>query len=107
MSDVAPNAPRDFGQPDADTEQLALAAVDAIKHLIAERKALGNRVAVLEYELARVRDHFDLIRDSYRKLANELVAQLKIVDKFESETRVSTGEAELHWRQTEQMARDP
>jgi hypothetical protein len=48
---------------------LARAAAEAIKRLVAERNALRSRVTVLERELLRLRDHFTLIRDSYRKLS--------------------------------------
>ena len=41
--------------------------------LVGERNALCSRVTVLERELLRLRDHFTLIRDRHRKLANELI----------------------------------
>jgi hypothetical protein len=58
---------------------LALAAAEAIKRLIAKRNALRSCVTVLERELLRLRHHFTLIRDSYRKLAIDLITQLQLV----------------------------
>ena len=52
---------------------MAFAAVEAIKRLIAERAALRSLVTTQEHELVRLRDHLNLIRISYRRLANELV----------------------------------
>ena len=37
-----------------------------------------------ERELIRLRDHVNLIRNSYRRLANELVTQWELVDGFDS-----------------------
>jgi hypothetical protein len=85
MSSPVPNARPDEHHSDAETEQLAVAAVEAIKRLVSERNALRSRVTVLEHELVRLRDHFTLIRDSYRKLANQLITQLQLVDKLDSE----------------------
>ena len=83
---------------------MALAAAEAIKRLIAERRAARSRVTVLELEVIRLRDHVTLIRDSYRKLANELIAQLQLVDKLDSEiVQAPTGPAELHWLRGEQQ----
>jgi hypothetical protein len=83
---------------------LALAAVEAIKRLVSERNALGSRVTVLEHELVRLRDHFTLIRDSYRKLANQLITQLQLVDKLDSEVVHGPNKpAELHWLRGEQQ----
>jgi hypothetical protein len=77
---------------DEETEQLALAAIEAIKRLIAERNALRGLVNTQERELIRLRDHVNLIRNSYRRLANELVTQLELVDSFDSEvTQGTTG----------------
>jgi hypothetical protein len=84
---------------------LARAAAEAIKRLVAERNALRSRVTVLERELLRLRDHFTLIRDSYRKLANELITQLQLVDKLDSEVpQAPGGPAELHWLRGEQQS---
>jgi predicted nuclease with TOPRIM domain len=85
MSDDAPNAQADPLESDEETDQLALAAVEAIKRLMAERNALRGRLISLEHEVTRLRDHVTLIRDSYRRLANELVTQLELVDNFDRE----------------------
>ena len=86
---------------DDETERLAVAAVDAIKRLIAERHALRGKLVAKEHELTRLRERFILVRDSYRKLANELVTQLQLFEKLErDEARASTG-AELRWLRTE------
>jgi hypothetical protein len=88
-----------LNQPPSDdeSEKIALAAVDAIKRLIAERNALRGELAAKERELKRLDERFILVRDSYRKLANELVAQLQLFERLEKdEARASSG-AELHW----------
>jgi hypothetical protein len=84
MSDEAPNARADPLYSDEETDQLALAAVEAIKRLIAERNAL-------RHEVTRLRDHVTLVRNSYRRLANELVTQLQLVDSFDSEAQGTAG----------------
>jgi hypothetical protein len=86
MSDEAQADPRS----DEETEQLALAAIEAIKRLIAERNALRGLANTQERELIRLRDHVNLIRNSYRRLANELVTQLELVDSFDSEVTQGT-----------------
>jgi hypothetical protein len=86
MSDGAPT--QDLLHSDEDTDQLALAAVEAIKRLIAERNAL-------RHEVVRLRDHVTLIRNSYRRLANELVTQLQLVDSFESDAQRTGGLVEF------------
>jgi len=91
------NANIEFDRPDSDdeTEKLAVAAVDAITRLIVERHALRGELAVRERELIQLRERFTLVRDSYRKLANELVSQLKLFETLErEEPRVG---AQLHW----------
>jgi hypothetical protein len=75
---------------DEETEQLALAAIEAIKRLIAERNALRSLANTQERELIRLRDHVSLIRNSYRRLANELVTQLELVDSFRNEVAKGT-----------------
>ena len=86
---------------DDETERLAVVAVDAIKRLITERHALRGELVAKEHELTRLRERFILVRDSYRKLANELVTQLQLFEKLErDEARASTG-AELRWLRTE------
>lgn len=69
---------------------MALAEVEAIKRLAAERNALRSRLISREREVTRLRDHVALIRDSYRRLANELVTQLELADNFDSESPQGT-----------------
>jgi hypothetical protein len=90
MSD-APQAVTGGVSSDEETDQLALAVVEAIKRLIAERNSLRSRLISREDELTRLREHVALIRDSYRRLANELVTQLELVDKFDGETAQASG----------------
>jgi hypothetical protein len=88
------NANIELDQLDSDdeTERLAVAAVDAIKRLITERHALRGELVAKEHELTCLRERFILVRDSYRKLANELVTQLQLFEKLErDEARASTG----------------
>jgi len=81
MSDPAEQSNAPIGQPDdQETERLALAAADAIHRLIAERNAFRGYAAALERELTRLRRHFTLIRDSYRRLTSEFVTQLQHID---------------------------
>src|SRR5262245_6342255 len=82
----APHAQTGGLSSDEETEQLALAAVEAIKRLIAERNVLRSRLISREHEVTRLREHVALIRDSYRRLANELVTQLELVEKFDGAT---------------------
>jgi predicted nuclease with TOPRIM domain len=89
MSDEIPNTQRPL-HSDEETLQLALAAAEAIKRLIAERDELRGRLVSQELEVARLREHVGLIRDSYRRLAHELVSQLELVDKIDSEVGQET-----------------
>src|SRR5262249_1510038 len=75
---------------DEETAKLALAAADAIKRLVADRAALRNRLTAREAELAHLRQHVDLIRDNYRRLASELVTQLEVVDRLDHEVAKET-----------------
>ena len=61
---------------DDETEQLALAAAEAIRSLIAERKLLRQEVAYL-------RQHVSLIREGYQKLANDLIEQMRFIEGLE------------------------
>ena|SRR5262245_61106164 len=88
-------------QTDDETEKLALAAVDSITRLVAERHALRADLVTKERELARLRERFILVRDSYRTLANELVAQLHLFERLEKEDARASGSAQLHWLRTE------
>jgi hypothetical protein len=73
---------------DEETEQLALAAADAIKSLIAERK-------LLRQELAYLRQHVSLIRNGYQKLADDLIAQLRLFEGMERNRPGSNGVVEF------------
>jgi hypothetical protein len=83
MNDQAPNQADPF-HSDEGTDQLVLAGV---KRLIAERNALRSRLISREREAVR---YVSLIRDSYQRLANELITQLELVDKFDSEVAPGT-----------------
>jgi predicted RNase H-like nuclease len=78
---------------DSDIESWALSAVGAIERFIAERNALRERVRAQDRELSLLREHVSLMRNSYRRLANEFVTQLEIVDNLVPET------TQLHERQ--------
>src|SRR6516165_11995511 len=82
MTDETFDMPRNS---DEDAVQLALAAAEAIKLVVAERTALRNLLTAKEAEVARLREHIGMIRDSYRRLANELASQIELVDKLDSE----------------------
>ena len=90
MSDEAPNTQADPLHSDDETAQLALTAVEAIQRLLAERTALRSLVNTQEREMRRLREHLNLIRSSYRRLANELVTQLELIDSFDSEVAQGT-----------------
>ena len=81
---------------------MAFAAVEAIKRLIAERAALRSLVTTQEHELVRLRDHLNLIRISYRRLANELVTQLQLINNLDGEVAEKPAE-ELHWLRDAQL----
>jgi hypothetical protein len=87
MSD--PNFETDQLHSDEETEKLALATVEAIRRLISERHALRGHLVAKERELTHLRERFTLVRDSYRKLANELVTQLKLFESLEREPRIA------------------
>ena len=95
MSD--PNFETDQLHSDEETEKLALATVEAIRRLITERHALRGQLVVKERELTHLRERFTLVRDSYRKLANELVTQLQLFESLEREEAQASTSAELHW----------
>ena len=78
---------------DSDIESWALSALGAIERFIAERNALRERVRAQDRELSLLREHVSLMRNSYRRLANEFVTQLEIVDNLVPET------TQLHERQ--------
>lgn len=102
MSSPVPNARPDEHHSDAETEQLAVAAVEAIKRLVSERNALRSRVTVLEHETRTSSRplHFDS-----RQLSQaQLITQLQLVDKLDSEVVHGPNKpAELHWLRGEQQ----
>src|SRR5512147_2135222 len=100
MSDSPPFAEQNQAPSDSEAENLALAAADAIKRLVRERQVLRDQLAAQAREIKRLRDHIALLRDNYRKLANELIAQLKLVDNLETEPQ-SPAAAQLHWLHAE------
>jgi hypothetical protein len=89
MSDVSERPEPQIGRPsaDQDSDRLILAAAEAIKKLVIDRRLLRDTVAAQERELARLRAsnaelwrHVALIRDSYRRLAIEFFTQLQGID---------------------------
>jgi hypothetical protein len=81
MSDAAQKPNAQIGQLDSDQdERLVLDAAAAIQRLIAERNTLRSHAAAQGQELTRLRRHFTLIRDSYRRLTYEFVTQLQHID---------------------------
>ena len=61
---------------DDEMEQLALAAAEAIRSMVAERK-------LLRQEVAHLRQHVSLIREGYQKLANDLIEQMRFIEGLE------------------------
>jgi hypothetical protein len=88
MSDETPNARADRLRSHEETDRLALATIEAIKRLIAERNALRHEVTGLH-------DHVVLIRNSYQRLANELVTQLELIDSFDGKAQGTAGLVEF------------
>ena len=78
---------------DSEIENWALTAVSVVERFITERNALRERVRAQDRELSLLREHVSLMRNSYRRLANEFVTQLEIVDNLVPET------TQLHERQ--------
>jgi len=78
MSDAEQKSNAQIGQLDSDQDIERL--VPAIQRLVAERNALRSHTAAQERELTRLRRHFTLIRDSYRRLTFEFVTQLQHID---------------------------
>jgi hypothetical protein len=103
MSDPAPPADQNQALLDNEAENVALAAAEAIKHLVRERQGFRDQLAYQAREIKRLREHVMLLRDSYRKLANELIAQLKLVEKFDAEAEMPADPGQLHWLHAEQQ----
>jgi hypothetical protein len=93
-----PHVELDQTHSDDETEKLAFAAADAITRLVAERYRLRGELTAKERELTRLRERFVLVRDNYRKLANDLVAQLQLFERLEKEEARASGSAELRRR---------
>jgi hypothetical protein len=83
MSDEALRS-SDSLHPDDETDRLALAAVEAIKRLLSERNALRQ-------EVRRLSSHIVFFRNSYRRLANELVTQLELIERLDVEPQGTGG----------------
>ena len=88
MSAGTPNNSSDSLISDEEADRLALGAAEAINRLVAERNALRN-------EVTRLRVHVAAIRESYRKLATELLTQVQLIENLESDKRGSEGVLEF------------
>jgi hypothetical protein len=89
MSDSSEKPEPQFERPnfDQEGERLVLAAAEAIRNLVADRRSLRETVAAQERELIRLRAsnaelwrHVALIRGNYRRLATEFFTQLQRMD---------------------------
>jgi hypothetical protein len=89
MSDAAKAPEAKIGQlhADRDIERLALAAADALQHLVAERHVFRSHAGAKERELMRLRAtneelrrQITLICDSYMRLTTDFFTQLQHVD---------------------------
>jgi phage shock protein A len=103
MSDSPPSAEQNQALSDNEAENLALTAAEAIKRLVRERQVLRDQLAAQARETNRLREHVMVLRDNYRKFANELIAQLKLVEKLDREAGAPSEAAELHWLHAEQQ----
>ena len=89
MSDLSEKPEPQFERPnfDQEGERLVLAAAEAIRNLVADRRSLRETVAAQERELIRLRAsntelwrHVALIHGNYRRLATEFFTQLQRMD---------------------------
>jgi|RhiMethySRZTD1v2_1073278.scaffolds.fasta_scaffold439064_1 hypothetical protein len=89
MSDVSEGPEDHLGQSNSEREndRLILAAAEALKKLVTDRRLLRDTVIAQERELVRLRTsnaelwrHVALIRNSYRRLAAEFSRQLQGID---------------------------
>ena len=103
MTDPPSAAEQNQALLDNDAENVALAAAEAIRHLVRERQALRDQLAAQAREMQRLREHVTVLRDNYRRLANELIAQLKLLEKLDGEAEPPSEAAELHWLHAEQQ----
>ena len=110
MSDAAQGPYPQIGQQDSDQdERLALAAAAAIQRLVAERNALRSHAVAQARELTRLRNHFTLIRDCYRKLTAEFVTQLQHVDSAVStvvQEPAEPADSPMHPKEKQDAPRD-
>jgi predicted nucleotide-binding protein len=79
-SEAAGQTPPQAAQHSEPDVELLLASANAIQRLVAERKALRDRVATLENELRSLRTQATVVHDSYRTLTEEFVTQFKLID---------------------------
>jgi septal ring factor EnvC (AmiA/AmiB activator) len=103
MSDPPPSTEQSQVLSDNEAETLALAAAEAIKRLVRERQVLRDQFAAQAHETQRLREHVAVLRDNYRKLANELIAQLKLVDQLDAKPESPASATQLHWLHAEQQ----
>jgi septal ring factor EnvC (AmiA/AmiB activator) len=103
MSDPPPSTEQSQALSDNEAETLALAAAEAIKRLVRERQVLRDQLAAQARETQRLRDHVTVLRDNYRKLANELIAQLKLLDQLDTGPESPGSATQLHWLHAEQQ----
>jgi hypothetical protein len=103
MSDSPPATEQNQALSEDEAENLAIAAAEAIRLLVRERQALREQLAVQAREIRQLREHVALLRDNYRKLANDLIAQLKLVDKLDEEPPPPAEATQLHWLRAEQQ----
>jgi len=80
MSEAAAETPAQAAQQSEPDVELLLASANAIQRLVAERRALRDRVATLENELRSLRTQATVVHDSYRTLTEEFVTQFKLID---------------------------
>jgi phage shock protein A len=83
-----------------DVERLLLEAANAIQRLISERDALRRRVDALESEAANLRERTTLMQESYRRITNEFITQLQLLDSGATDSFREPARPELHSRET-------
>ncbi len=80
MSEAAGETLAQAAQHSEPDIELLLASANAIQRLVAERRALRDRVTTLENELTFLRQHAMLAHGSYRTLTDEFVTQFRLID---------------------------
>jgi len=80
MNEAAAETPAQAAQQSEPDVELLLASANAIQRLVAERRALRDRVTTLENELRSLRQQATVVHDSYRTLTDEFVTQFKLID---------------------------